>query len=159
LATEQGIVIRTNAGAAWVKTVKSGDCAGCSARGSCHSLGNTNEMEVEAINAVGAREGDRIVLLFETSSLFKATFLLYVFPILLLIVGAMIGQAMAPYMDLNPSGAAAATGFSFFFAAVLIIKSRANKMAQKKEYRPKVVKILGRTNRVAQRPAAGQRAS
>ena len=144
MATEQGIVIKTDSSAAWVKTIKTGDCAGCSARGSCHSLGNNDEMEVKAINEAGAKAGDRIVLLFETSSLLKATFLLYVFPILLLIIGAAIGQELAPHIDFNPSGLSALTGFSFFIVAVLIIKARANKMALKKEYRPKIIKILTR---------------
>ena len=150
MATEQGIVIKADSGAAWVKTVKSGDCAGCTARGSCHSMGNSGEKEVEAINEAGAREGDRILLLFETSSLLKATFLLYVFPILLLIIGAVLGQAVAPRLNFNPSGLSALTGFSFFFAAALIVKTRANKMARKKEYRPKVVKILARAGRLEQ---------
>ncbi len=147
MATEQGIVTKTDSSAAWVKTIRTGDCAGCTARGSCHSLGNNAEMEVKAINQAGAQVGDRIVLLFETASLLKATFLLYVFPILLLIAGAAIGQEIAPYIDFNPSGLSALTGFSFFIAAVLIIKARANKMALKKEYHPKIVKILARTGR------------
>ena len=157
MATEQGIVIKTDSSAAWVKTIKTGSCEGCSARGSCHSLGNSDQMEVKAINEAGAKVGDRIVLLFETSSLLKATFLLYVFPILLLIIGAAIGQEMAPHMDFNPSGLSALTGFSFFFAAVLIIKTRANKMAQKKEYHPKIVKILTRAGRLDQRPSTFER--
>ena len=144
MATEQGIVIKTDSSAAWVKTIKTGDCAGCAARGSCHSLGNNAEMEVKAINEAGAKAGDRIVLLFKTSSLLKATFLLYVFPILLLIIGAVIGQEIAPHVDFDPSGLSVLTGFSFFIAAVLIIKARANKMALKKEYRPKIIKILAR---------------
>ena len=127
-----------------MKTIKTGDCAGCTARGSCHSLGSGADMEVKAINEAGAVAGDRIVLLFETSSLLKATFLLYVFPILLLILGAAIGQEVAPHIDFNPSGLSALTGFSFFIAAVLVIKARANKMALKKEYRPKIIKILSR---------------
>ena len=36
-------------------------------------------MEVEVTNTVGAKIGDRIVLYFETSSLLKAAFLLYIF--------------------------------------------------------------------------------
>lgn len=142
MATEKGIVIKADSRTAWIKTVKSGDCAGCSARGSCHAMGNSDEMEVEAINEAGAKAGDRIVLSFETSSLLKATFLLYVFPILLLIVGAAIGHTTAPNFDFNPSGFSAIMGFIFFFAAVLVVKARANKMAKKKEYRPKVIKII-----------------
>jgi len=142
MATEQGIVIKTDSRMAWVKTIKSANCAGCSAKGSCHSKGAGEEMEVNAINEAGARKGDRIVLSFETSSLLKATFLLYVFPILLLIIGAAIGQGMAPKFDFNPSGFSAITGFTFFFAALLIIKITANKLARKNEYRPKIIKIL-----------------
>jgi sigma-E factor negative regulatory protein RseC len=142
MATEHGIVIRTDSRGAWVKTIKSGTCEGCSARGSCHSLSDRGEMEVKAINEAGAKVGDRIVLSFETASLLKATFLLYVFPILLLIIGAAIGQETAPYFNFNPSGFSAIIGFSFFFAAVLIIKVKANKLAKKKEYRPKIIKVL-----------------
>jgi len=142
MATEQGIVIKADSRAAWVKTVKSGSCAGCSARGSCHAMGGDDEMEVKAINEAGARVGDRIVLSFKTSSLLKATFLLYVFPILLLIIGAAVGQEMAAKFDFNPSGFSAIMGFTFFFAALLIIKITANKLARKNEYRPKIIKII-----------------
>jgi len=145
MATEQGIVIKTDFRTAWVKTIKSANCAGCSAKGSCHTKGAGEEMEVKAINEAGARQGDRIVLSFETSSLLKATFLLYVFPILLLIIGAAIGQGMAPKFDFNPSGFSAITGFTFFFAALPIIKITANKLARKNEYRPKIIKILNRS--------------
>jgi len=142
MATEQGVVIKISAGAAWVKTNKTGACKECSARASCHSSGGGEEVEVEVINEVGAKVGDRIVLSLETGSLLKATFLLYVFPILLLIAGAVIGQETASYLDLNPSGFAAAAGFSFFFAALLIVKIKANQLAKKNQYRPKIIKIL-----------------
>ena len=144
MATEHGIVIRTDSHEAWVKTVKSGSCEGCTARGACHShsLSDSGEVEVNAINEAGAKVGDRIVLSFQTSSLLKATFLLYVFPILFLIFGAAIGQQTAPYFNFDSSGFSAIIGFSFFFAAVLVIKIKANKMAKKNEYRPKIIKVL-----------------
>ena len=142
MATEQGIVIKTDSSGAWVKTVKSGACAGCTARGACHSMSAGDEMEVKAVNEAGAKVGDRIVLSFESASLLKATFLLYVFPILLLIAGALIGQESAPYFSLNPAGFSVILGFSFFIAALLFIKIKAGQLAKKNEYRPKIVKIL-----------------
>jgi sigma-E factor negative regulatory protein RseC len=154
MATEQGIVIKTDSRTTWVKTFKSGNCAGCSARGSCHTMGSGDEMEVKVINDAGAKVGDRIVLSFKTSSLLKATFLLYVFPILLLIVGAVFGQAIASRFGFNPSGLSAIIGFSFFFAALLIIKTTANKLAKKNEYRPKIIKILN--GKVSPRPRGNQ---
>jgi sigma-E factor negative regulatory protein RseC len=142
LATEQGIVLRTDSHTAWVKTVRSSACEGCSAKGSCHTMGSGQDMEVKALNTAGAKVGDRIVLSFETPSLLKATFLIYVFPIILLIVGAALGQILAPIIDLNPSALSVLLGFIFFGTALIIVKARANKMAKKEEYQPKVIKIL-----------------
>ncbi len=142
MATEQGVVLRTDSEAAWVKTIRSSACEGCTAKGSCHSMGGGQEMEVKALNPAGAREGDRILLSFETGALLKATFLIYVFPIIFLIAGAALGQMLAPLMAFNLSALSALLGFAFFFTALFIIKARANKMAQKNAYRPKITKIL-----------------
>ena len=101
-----------------------------------------DDMEVKVINEIGAAEGDRIVLNLRTASLLKATFLLYVFPILVLIAGAIVGQQSAPFFGFNPNGFSVVVGFSFFIAAVLIVKITANRMAKKNEYRPKIVKII-----------------
>jgi sigma-E factor negative regulatory protein RseC len=144
MATEQGVVLRTDSGTAWIKTVRSSACDGCSARGSCHTTSDAQDMEVKALNTAGARAGDRIVLSFETPALLKATFLIYVFPIILLIIGAALGQMLAPIIDFNPSALSVLLGFAFFFAALAIVKAGANKMAKKNAYQPKVTKILSR---------------
>ena len=99
-------------------------------------------MEVKAINLAGASAGDRIVLSFETVSLLKATFLIYVFPIILMIAGAALGQVLAPFIAFSPSTLSVLLGFAFFFSALFIIKARANKMAQKNTYQPKIIKII-----------------
>jgi sigma-E factor negative regulatory protein RseC len=142
LATEHGVVLRTDSQDAWVKTVRSSACEGCTARESCHTKGDGQVMEVKAINSAGASVGDRIVLSFETASLLKATFLIYVFPIILMIAGAAIGQVLAPFIDFSPSELSVLLGFAFFFFALFIIKARADKMSQKNAYQPKITKIL-----------------
>ena len=143
MATEQGVVLRTDSDAAWVKTTRSSACQGCTARKSCHTLRNNQDMEVRALNVAGAREGDRIVLSFETRSLLKATFLIYVFPIIFLVVGALFGQLLAAHILINPSTLSVLMGFAFFFVALFIMKVRANKMAARNAYQPKITKILG----------------
>jgi sigma-E factor negative regulatory protein RseC len=142
LVTEQGIVLRTDSEDAWVKAVRSSACEGCTARGACHTTGGGQDMEIKAINSAGASVGDRIVLSFETASLLKATFLIYVFPIILMIAGAVLGQVLAPLIEFSPSGSSVLVGFAFFFSALFIIKARANKMAKKNAYQPKITKIL-----------------
>ena len=146
MATEKGIVIKIDASKAWVKTSRSSACESCASRKSCHSLsGSTEEMEVEAINEAGAKVGDRIVLSMQTSSFLKATFLLYIFPILLLLVGAAAGHYSAAFFGIDQSAFSAIIGFLLFFLAFGFVKAKGNKLAQKPDYRPKIIRILGHT--------------
>ena len=142
MATEQGVVIRTGTETAWVKTQKTKACEGCSSRGACSVMGGGEEMEVEAINAAGGKVGDRVVLSFETASLLKATFLVYVFPIICLLIGALIGQKLALILTFNESMFSAISGFLFCGLAVYFVKIKGNRMAQQEEYRPKIIRIL-----------------
>ena len=103
MATEEGIVIKLEADRAWVKTKKSVSCESCASRKSCNVMGGSNDMEVAAINTAGAAVGDRVVMNFETSSFLKATFLLYVFPIICMFLGAVVGQEIAPAVNLGES--------------------------------------------------------
>ena len=145
METEQGIVTRIEARTAWVKTQRSGGCQGCSARGSCHGLSDAGkEREVIAVNEAGTAVGDRILLSFESSSLLKVSFLLYVFPVLVLLVGAIIGQQIGSVIGVSDSVSSAAVGFLAFLIAIWFIKAKANKLAQHNEYRPKIIRILGK---------------
>ncbi|MBU0987433.1 MAG: SoxR reducing system RseC family protein [Proteobacteria bacterium] len=142
MATEEGIVIKLESDTAWVKTKKSKACEGCSSRGACSVMGGGDDMEVQAINAVGGKVGDRVVLSFDTAPLLKATFLIYVFPILCMLAGALIGMNLAPRFNIDPSIFSAIGGFCFFGLAMLFVKSKGNRMSQQDQYRPKVVRIL-----------------
>ena len=140
--TEEGVVIRIDAKNAWIKTVKTSACESCSSRGACNTLGGGKEMEVEAMNTAGAQIGDRVVIGFETGPLLKISFLIYIFPILALIIGAVIGQACAPYFSLDPSVASMASGFFLVFLSVLFIRRKGKQLATQNQYHPKVIRIL-----------------
>ena len=68
--------------------------------------------------------------------------MLYVLPILLLIIGAIIGGQISSVIQIDSSATSIIVGFLFFAAAVWIIKSKANKMAGRNQYQPKIIKIL-----------------
>ncbi len=140
MATETGTVTKTDADTAWVRTKKSSSCAGCASKDSCSTLGG-REMEVAAINTVNAREGDTVVIRFETGSLLKASFLIHVFPIICLIIGAFIGQKFAPDYGLNPSFLSPVLGFLFLGLSFIFVRKAGNKMSEKDEYRPKIIRI------------------
>ena len=99
-------------------------------------------MEVEAVNVAGAKVGDQILLRIGSAAVLKVSFLLYVFPILVMLVGAIIGQVLAPSLDMNPSGLSAAVGVSCFVLSFILIRRTGNRMAQQKSYRPRVIRII-----------------
>ena len=141
MATEQGIVVRVEGGAAWVRTTPTSACEGCSAKGSCHAVGE--EKEVRVLNPGGARVGDRIVLCMDTGPLLRASFLLYVFPILSLLCGAFLGDWVARTMGVNPSTGAALFGCFAFVVAFAFVRLRRNRLARRREYQPRITRVLG----------------
>ena len=154
MATEEGVVFKMGApgaGTAWVKTTSSSACESCSSKHACHAEGGGKEMEVEAINTADARVGDRIVLNIKTASLVKATFLLYVFPILAMIAGAALGQVVASMRGVDPSGLSALTGFLFFGLAFIVIRITGRRLANKSGYQPEIIKIRGHHSSSADR--------
>lgn len=142
MATEEGIVIKLGSGTAWVKTTRSSACKACASRASCHTKEQGKAMEVEVTNPVGAKIGDRIVLYFETSSLLKAAFLLYVFPVLCMLAGAALGHWLSPAMSLNTSLGSALAGFGSLALSFLLVKRRGDRLALKDDYKPRIVRIL-----------------
>lgn len=142
MATEEGIVTKTNSHTAWVTTTKTSACESCAAKSSCTVLGGGKEMEVEAINNAGAKVGEKVVISFESAPLLKATFLLYVLPILFLLVGAFIGDKLAPSFDWDRSICSLMMGLLFFVFSIKFVKSKGNKLAKTDEYRPKITKII-----------------
>jgi sigma-E factor negative regulatory protein RseC len=145
MATEKGIVTKTGLGTAWVKTLQSEACEGCSSCGTCGA--QRPDTEVEVINEVGAKVGDRILIDFKTSAFLKVTFLLYIFPIICLTLGAMFGLQVAADYDYDESVCSAVLGFAAFFASVAVIRVAGRKMAANKRYRPQITKVLSPVTR------------
>jgi len=145
VATEEGIVCRVEASTAWITTTPSSACETCASKGSCSTLGGGREMEVQAVNAVGAQVGDRVVISFESASLLKLSFLLYIFPILSMFAGALLGQYLAPFLHLDATALSVVCAFLFFLLAFGLIRLGGNRLARKDAYRPKVVRILRRS--------------
>jgi sigma-E factor negative regulatory protein RseC len=144
MATEEGIVIASGATTARVATTKSSACEACSARRSCHTLGGGDDMEVDVLNPVGARVDDRVVIYFETTSLLKASFLLYFFPVLVMLASALIGHQLALVRHWDPSLSAAGLGFLGLALALLVVQSQGRKLAHRDTYKPKIIRILGK---------------
>ena len=145
MSTEEGVVTQVGPpGIAQVKTVRSSACKACSARHSCKP-GESKEMEVTVIDPVGVKPGDRVLLTLNTGNLLKATFLLYILPIVGLLAGAVLGNHWGHQWGLSSggqSGLSALLGFVGLAIAVLFVRWKGNQLGRNKEYRPRISRIL-----------------
>ncbi len=135
---EEGIITRTEGDIAWVKVRRSSMCEVCNSRNVCNTLSEQNTMEAQVLNPVNGKEGDHVEFMISTSSLLKITGLLYIFPVLFLLAGAISG-----YMFFNPPEFFALTlGLASFFFSYILIRLISNKVTQDKRFTPKIVRIL-----------------
>jgi len=141
MITENGIVTDADSSLAWVRTIRSGTCESCSSKDSCGtSHSGKKEMTVTVKNTLNVKKGDHVVIGLETKPLLVVTFLLYVFPVLLLILGAFIGNGMAPSFHINPSLLSLVTGSIFFCAAFFIIRKKSETLSTRESYKPFLVR-------------------
>jgi sigma-E factor negative regulatory protein RseC len=147
VANEQGIVVKVGlkeGNIALVKTIQHSACEACSSRSQCNPGDRGKESEVEAVNLVDAQVGDLIQISMDTRALLQATFFLYIFPIICLLIGAFIGNNLAVRMNMAPSLMSLSVGVACFAASMLLVRRRADHMALKLKYQPKITRILGR---------------
>jgi sigma-E factor negative regulatory protein RseC len=101
-------------------------------------------MEDPAVNAAGARVGDRVVLKMNTGPFLKATFLVYLVPVLLLLFGAGAGEWLARGSEPYSALPAAALGFGSLVLGLIAMKFTADRLVRKPAYRPRIARVIAR---------------
>ncbi len=90
---EEGVVLEiSDDNIAEVLVEKSSACGNCSAKSFCHPFGEESEVKVNAFNNIGAKIGDRVKIAIKSSTLLKASFLMYIIPIIAMLIGAFAGE-------------------------------------------------------------------
>lgn len=148
MASEEGIVVRIDAAGAWVKTIRSDACESCSSKGACHTMGGGKEMEVAVVNPIGARVGDRVVIKMNTPAFLKGTFLVYLFPVLLLVSGASVGEWIARSSGGSSPLPSIGCAFGGLALGLVLMKIIAGRLARQDDYRPRIARVIVRPSAV-----------
>jgi sigma-E factor negative regulatory protein RseC len=104
---EQGVVKKVTGREARVATQRSSTCGSCASRGACHALGGSNEAEITAMNRADAKVGDVVELVLPEGALLWASVVAYLVPVILLLVGAVIGHMYHGDLSMGSDGASA----------------------------------------------------
>ena len=99
-------------------------------------------MEFLVINPVKAKQGDTVLLDFKVSRLLQLSFLIYFFPIIVLLGGALVGESMvAPAYGIEGSAGAAVTGLAAFFVAIISLLILERKAKKTDRYKPVILTV------------------
>ncbi len=139
---EIGVVVKTIGRLAKVSVDKpKGMCEHCTA-GTCQVAKENPEME--ALNFIGAREGQKVRVTFKPISYMKGSLIVYGLPVMALILGAIIGKqlALTSLKGYDPDSMSALFAFGAFAISFIIVKIWSSKADKKLEYKPIIEEIL-----------------
>ncbi len=139
MITENGIVTAANESIAWIKTTRHSACKSCANRDSCGG-GSGKSMTLTVKNTLGVSKGDRVTIGLETKSMIFLAFFLYVFPVLCLIGGALLGDFLSPHFSLSPSAMSLLFGGGCFALAFFVIRKTHDRLVGNDSYKPFLVK-------------------
>jgi len=122
-------------------------CDHCPSSGACQLGSDSESMLVEAFNQIGAEVSDRVKVVTSTKHFLQSSFMLYIVPIIGLLIGAFIGQALAEVADLgiDPSLLSAILGVAFLAATFLIIKL-STQVLKREIFMPRIVEIQAKAD-------------
>lgn len=140
---EPGRVVAVESGAVWVETKRSSTCSGCSAKGGCgqglmDTLGVRERRGLtRALTDLHLEVGDSVVIGISESVLLRGAILVYLFPLLALLAGALVASefsASESYVML--------AGMGGFLASWLIVRRRSQQAAADPALQPVVLRAM-----------------
>ena len=139
---ETGIVTKVEGNMARVLVQKKSACDGCSVEGACKST--PEGMEIEALNAVHAKVGQRVKIMMTTGEYLKGTMIVYGIPLIIFIAGAILGKNIGEkyFTDMNSDMIAAVTGFVSLVLSLAGARLWSRKMESRAEYKPVIEEIM-----------------
>ncbi len=132
-----GLVIETLENTAKVRMQRHASCAGCNA---CKMGASEKPIELEALNPRKASTGQMVEVEMEHQHVLLAAFLMYVFPLVFLVVGVVVGHyglramGVIKYADVFT----ALIAFAFTAAAYLIL----NRSERKDKFKEKMLPVI-----------------
>ena len=144
MSTEEGTIVKVAGAKAWVRTRRSSMCEGCKSSGVCNSLSGGGDMETEAVNTIGGKVGDRVLIKIPSKSLWKISFVLYMIPVIFLVTGALVGQTIGEkyFSSIEPELCSLLLSILACALSFLIIRIFARQVRGNRDYMPEIVKII-----------------
>jgi sigma-E factor negative regulatory protein RseC len=103
-----------------------------------------NGVETEAINAAGAKVGQKVKVVMKSYTYVKGAMIIYVFPVVALISGAILGKMYLPsfWGGVDSDLLAALAGFLMLFTSLILVKIISSRMEKNTENKSVIESVL-----------------
>ncbi|MEW6213590.1 MAG: SoxR reducing system RseC family protein [Nitrospirota bacterium] len=137
---EIGVIKSIEGVIARVSVPRKSACDGCTV-GICKP--DEQSMEIEALNPVKARVGQRVKVVMKPYTYLKGSLIVYGIPAIALITGAVLGKEIfSYYFNIDPDIVSAIFGFGAFAISFIAIKLWSRKIEKRVELKPVIEEIL-----------------
>lgn len=140
---EIGEIIELEGNQAIVRIQRSSACGKC---GACKFGASRDGMLLSTYNHLNGKPGDFVEIELESSSIVKASIIVYLIPLLGLIIGVVVGYFLAGFFNLDSGLLGAIGGILFTALTFLGIKAIDPLLKEKDTYSPKMVSIINQNN-------------
>jgi sigma-E factor negative regulatory protein RseC len=149
MSIEKGTVESIDEGSAWVLTRRKDACGHCGHRGHCNTVEGMDRMRVQARNAARAGVGDEVELFLSTKTKFKGLFILYMFPVIGMVIGAFSAGSLSKLLGLSQDVGTVLFTLSGLGLALILARFVSGRMAATGELMPTISRIVGRAKKGA----------
>ena len=144
---ERGRVTEAGAGYAWLEIRRQTACGGCQTQGGCGTavlakVWHGKTLRVRALSALALQPGDEVVVGMADGVLLRGALLVYLLPVILLLVGAMLGQAAFGAAGEEPVVLASVLGLAL---GLLAARALAGRFRDDARYQPVVLRRTSAT--------------
>ena len=134
---EEGVIIEVfENNMAKVKVGRHGECKNC---GACPG---DSALVIEAQNFIGAKAGQRAAFEMKETNMLMAAFVVYIAPLVAILVGVVVGQAIAVKFGYSVKGFQIGGGILTFLLSVLNIKIFDKFAHNNKKMQPIITRVL-----------------
>lgn len=119
-----------------VKVGRHSECKNC---GACPG---SNSLILTVNNSIGAQIGQKVVIEVKEQNFLNSIYVVYIQPLLLTLIGVLIGFYIAHLMNKPATLFELVFGFSFFVISIICIRVIDKKLTRDKNNIPSITKII-----------------
>lgn len=136
MKTEQGLVIEVTDDVAKIKVGRHNSCKNC---GACPG---SDSIVITAKNKIGAKPGQRVAFEVKESNFLRATFVVFILPLIALFIGVLLGGLVGNYFSFNIHLFQVIGGAIMFVLSLVFVKRFDKAVNDNNKSQPVIVRIL-----------------